>query len=48
MTDADTSAKLTFQGKSYDLPVIKGSMGPDVVDITNLYSEAKVFTFDPG
>jgi citrate synthase len=48
MTDADTAAKLTFQGKSYDLPVIKGSIGPDVVDITHLYSEAKVFTFDPG
>jgi citrate synthase len=48
MTDADNAAKLTYQGKSYDLPVIKGSIGPDVVDITHLYSEAKVFTFDPG
>jgi citrate synthase len=48
MTDVDNSAKLTFQGKSYDLPVIKGTMGPDVVDITHLYSEAKAFTFDPG
>jgi citrate synthase len=48
MTDAENSAKLTFQGKSYDLPVIKGTIGPDVVDITHLYSEAKVFTFDPG
>jgi citrate synthase len=48
MTDLDNSAKLTFQGKSYDLPVIKGTMGPDVVDITHLYSEAKAFTFDPG
>jgi citrate synthase len=48
MTDAVSSAKLSFEGKSYDLPVIKGSIGPDVVDITHLYSEAKVFTFDPG
>ena len=28
--------------------MIKGTIGPDVVDITKLYAEAKVFTFDPG
>ena len=48
MTDAVNAAKLTLNGKSYDLPIIKGSVGPDVVDITHLYSEAKIFTFDPG
>ncbi len=48
MTDAENSAKLTYKDKSYDLPVIKGSIGPDVINITHLYSEAKMFTFDPG
>ncbi len=48
MTAQDNSAKLTYNGKTYDLPVIKGTLGPDVLDITNLYGEGKVFTFDPG
>src|SRR3989337_2278362 len=48
MTDAEPSAKLTFKGKTYELPVIKGALGPDVIDISKLYGEGKVFTFDPG
>jgi citrate synthase len=28
--------------------VIKGALGPDVIDISKLYAEGKVFTFDPG
>jgi citrate synthase len=48
MTDSDNSAKLSYQGKNYDLPVIKGALGPDVIDISKLYAEGKVFTFDPG
>jgi citrate synthase len=48
MTDAVPSAKLSYQGKTYDLPVIKGTIGPDVIDISKLYSDGKVFTFDPG
>ncbi|MEX0708546.1 MAG: citrate synthase [Woeseia sp.] len=31
-----------------DLPVHKGTMGPDVVDISQLYQEQGVFTYDPG
>jgi citrate synthase len=45
MTD---SATLTLNGKSYDLQVIKGATGPDVIDVRKLYGEADVFTFDPG
>ena len=42
-------AKLNLpDGKIIELPVISGSMGPDVLDITSLYKEANVFTFDPG
>ena len=48
MTDRENSAKLSYQGKTYDLPVIKGALGPDVIDISKLYAEGKVFTFDPG
>ncbi len=48
MSDAEPSAKLTFKGKTHDLPVIKGALGPDVIDISKLYADGKVFTFDPG
>ncbi len=41
-------ANLTIGDKSYDLPLIKGTTGPDVVDVRKLYGEADVFTFDPG
>jgi citrate synthase len=35
-------------GKSYYLPVIKGTDGPDVLDIRKLYQETGMFTYDPG
>jgi len=41
-------ASLTIGDKSYDLPIMKGSVGPDVVDVRKLYGEADVFTYDPG
>jgi citrate synthase len=41
--------KLTSpDGKTMDLPVRKGSVGPDVIDIGRLYAEQGVFTYDPG
>ena len=46
--DSDSSAQLTFNGKTYNLPVHSPTVGPDVLDIRNLYSEANVFTYDPG
>ena len=45
---ADKVAKLSVNGKSYDLPMLSPVEGPDVVDIRKLYDEADVFTFDPG
>ena len=42
------SASLTYKGKSFDLPVLGGTAGPDVVDIRQLYGQADVFTYDPG
>ena len=49
--DAKTNSKsatLTVGGKSYDFPVKSGSVGPDVVDISKLYAQAGMFTYDPG
>jgi citrate synthase len=45
---AHQSAKLTIGDKTLDLPIYKGTIGPDVIDIRRLYSEGGVFTFDPG
>jgi len=35
-------------GKSWKLPVLSGTMGPDVIDVRKLYAETDMFTFDPG
>ena len=35
-------------GKSFDFPVLKGSVGPDVIDIRKLYAATGYFTYDPG
>ncbi|MDO9432436.1 MAG: citrate synthase [Pseudomonadota bacterium] len=42
------TAKVNFDGKSVELPILKGTDGPAVVDIRKLYAEADVFTYDPG
>ena len=44
---ADT-AKINVDGKTVEMPVLKGTDGPAVVDIRKLYAEADVFTYDPG
>lgn len=35
-------------GKSYQFPILSGSVGPDVVDIRQFYKATDMFTFDPG
>src|SRR5579862_5958461 len=35
-------------GKSVDMPLLPGTIGPQVVDIRRLYSDLGHFTFDPG
>jgi citrate synthase len=35
-------------GTETELPVRKGAVGPDVIDIGKLYKEQGVFTYDPG
>ncbi len=49
--DATTNAKsatLTVGGKSYDFPILSGTVGPDVIDISKLYAQTGHFTYDPG
>ena len=48
MADNKKSAKLTIDGKEYELPIMSPSVGPDVLDIRKLYGQADVFTYDPG
>jgi citrate synthase len=48
MAETSNTATLTLDGKAHDFPVQKGTIGPDVVDITKLYSQTKAFTYDPG
>ena len=35
-------------GRSWELPVMTGSLGPDVVDVRRFYAETGMFTYDPG
>ena len=35
-------------GKSFELPVLDGKVGPSVLDIRRLYAETGCFTYDPG
>jgi citrate synthase len=40
---------LTFpDGKIIELPILKGSDGPPMIDIRNLYTKSGYFTYDPG
>jgi len=50
MKASDTKATLSFSngGDNVDLPIYKGTMGPDVIDIRKLYAQTGMFTYDPG
>src|SRR5271155_1156745 len=51
--DAKTGANiktgsLKIGDKSYNFPIYDGTIGPEVIDISKLYAEAGIFTYDPG
>ncbi len=47
--EAKGKATLNYDdGKTLDLPVYGGSIGPDVIDIRALYGKTGKFTYDPG
>ena len=50
MTQSSDKATLTFSdgSPSIDLPIHKGTIGPDVIDIRKLYGQTGKFTYDPG
>ncbi|MCI4430236.1 MAG: citrate synthase [Burkholderiales bacterium] len=50
MTPSDVKATLTFSdgSPSVELPIYKGSVGPQVIDIRKLYAQTGRFTYDPG
>jgi citrate synthase len=41
-------AKLVLEGKTCDMPVRSGTVGPDVIDVAKLYKDTGCFTYDPG
>ena len=50
MTPSHVKATLSFSDGSptMELPLYKGSIGPDVIDIRKLYAQTGKFTYDPG
>ncbi len=42
------SAVLSIGGTPLDLDIKHGTLGPDVIDITHLYRDTGMFTYDPG
>jgi citrate synthase len=50
MKPSDVKATLSFSdgAPSIELPIYKGSVGPDVIDIRKLYGQTGKFTYDPG
>ncbi|MDD9923288.1 MAG: citrate synthase [Boseongicola sp.] len=48
MAENKNTAKLSFNGKELELPILSPTAGPDVIDIRKLYAQGDVFTYDPG
>ena len=50
MIPSDVKATLSFSdgSPSMELPLYKGTIGPDVIDIRKLYAQTGKFTYDPG
>jgi citrate synthase len=43
------TARLTVpDGRTVELPVLSGTVGPEVIDIRKLYGQTGMFTYDPG
>jgi citrate synthase len=50
ITPSNVKATLAFSDGSpgMELPIYRGTLGPDVIDIRKLYAQTGKFTFDPG
>ncbi len=45
---SENSVNIDLNGHAFALPIKKGTIGPDVVDIGTLYKNTGAFTYDPG
>jgi citrate synthase len=48
MAGKSKTAKLIIGANEIELPIHSPSAGADVIDVTTLYNQASVFTYDPG
>ncbi|WP_428100406.1 citrate synthase [Candidatus Rariloculus sp.] len=48
MTDEHYSLIDPKSGRRLDFPVLETTLGPNVIDVTGLYGQCGVFTYDPG
>ncbi len=48
MAETTKTATLTYGDKTIELPVYSPTIGPDAIDITKLYTQGDLFTYDPG
>ncbi len=46
--DEPEDVNLTIEGNNYKFPLYRGSIGPTVMDISRLYGQTGIFTYDPG
>lgn len=45
---SDLKAYFRIANQEYEFPILKGSLGPNVVDIQSFYKQTGLFTYDPG
>ncbi|MBA4783243.1 MAG: citrate (Si)-synthase [Rhizobiales bacterium] len=45
---AGNKAQLSIDGKTIELDIREGIIGPSVIDISSLYAKTGMFTYDPG
>jgi citrate synthase len=48
MTNQTVTVTNNVTGESRDFPLLQGTLGPAAVDISSLYKEGGIFTYDPG
>ena len=48
MKEAETQAILEIGKNKYELPVLQSTIGPNVIDMSKLYSQTGYFAYDPG
>src|SRR5262245_2846999 len=48
MEPSEEFAQLQYEREELELPVLHGTLGPNVIDISHLYRDGHVFTYDPG